>query len=444
MEHKNPYTLEITNIKEDPIDSIDNLVIKTKQAFIKWGSLKINERVSILKKVIPNARKEEDALAKIVSKEMGKPIANASLEVKRLADYLEFYCNNAEEVLTDNKTKDGIVTYTPLGVVGIISPWNFPVGVPISGIIPALISGNSVIFKPSEYVIKTGQKIVEIFNDSEGFPKNLLSIFIGSKEHGKALVQSDINMIHFTGSTSAGKHIMAKAGEGIKRVLLELGGMDASIVCKDADIIKAAESLVENNCSNTGQVCCAVKRVYVVEDVYDEFVKKAKEISSTITYGNPEDEVKMGPLVAKFQQEKVHSIVTDAKEKGASILTGGFLPDDKPYFYPSTIILNATNEMKVLCEEPFGPVLPITKVKDYNEAIKLANDSKYGLMASVWTKDLELANKIARKLEAGTVCINKHKGPPLGSPFGGVKESGIGFVRSAEALKQFCNVKFIH
>lgn len=444
MKHVNPYTGQETNIAEDDISKIQEKICLARVAQKNWKKVNLDQKIEIMEKVANLAKEKEEQLAALITEEMGKPIDQARKEVLRFSNYINFYKDNVKDVLKDEMLVEGFQYFEPVGVVAVISPWNFPVGVPISGIVPALFSGNSVIFKPSEYVPRVGNLIVEIFNSTPLFPKNLLQVLIGGKDHGKELVSSDVNMIHFTGSTEAGKHIMKEAANGIKRVLLELGGMDASLVLNDADVKLAADKIVSNNIKNSGQICCAVKRVYVDEDVFDEFVNFSKEKIEQLKIGDPTKDVDMGPLVASFQKEKLLRIKADALSKGADVFSKSCSFSNSDNFFEPSLVLNANSEMSILSEEPFGPILPIMKFRTEAEAVELANDSKYGLTASIFSQDINRAKKLARELEAGSVSINAHAGPPLGCPFGGHKESGIGFVRSKDALKQFCNVKYIN
>ena len=443
MEVVNPATETTHSVQETALSELPEIVRKAKMAQKEWAKHSISERASIIQALGPLMNDSLEMLAQSITNDMGKPIAKARAEVEGVIRTINFYCSQAADWLASEKSDLGEVVFDPLGVVAVISPWNFPIHVPSSGIFPALLAGNAVVFKPSEYTLETGKGIAALFRELPGLPENIFQIVVGGKEHGKALVEQAVDMVHFTGSTAAGKHIMQSCAAGLKRVLLELGGMDAAIVLKDADVKRAAQKIVGFNCNNTGQVCCSIKRVYVEEEIYDEFVRAATAVSSGITFGDPNTNVDMGPLVAGFQRDKVASIVKDAKNKGAKIHTGGELPTGKGYFYPSTIITDVSKEMRLLNEEPFGPVLPIMKVSSWQEAVEEANSSMYGLTGSVWSNDLELGKKVAALLEVGTASVNKHGPGPLGTPFGGAKQSGIGRVKTKEAMRDFCNTKFI-
>jgi succinate-semialdehyde dehydrogenase / glutarate-semialdehyde dehydrogenase len=270
-----------------------------------------------------------------------------------------------------------------------------------------------------------------------------VQLIVGGKAHGRAVVEAGVAMIAFVGSTEAGKDIMKTCAAGLKRVSLELGGLDSAIVLKDADIQSAARQIVRSNCANRGQVCASIRRVYVELPVYSQFLQIAVAESQKIRVGNPLDDVDMGPLAGAFQLQKVEAAVADAVQKGAHVLTGGKRLEGKGFFYPSTIVAGVTNDMMLVNSEPFGPVLPIMPVDDWAEAVQWTNSTRYGLTGSIWTKDTNLARIIASQLDVGVVGFNSHGVPPLGAPWGGTKESGIGRIRSKEGLQEFCNVKFV-
>ncbi|MEZ4755083.1 MAG: aldehyde dehydrogenase family protein [Bdellovibrionota bacterium] len=357
---------------------------------------------------------------------------------------MKYFTENAPEWLATEKVNGENIEFSPLGVVAVISPWNYPTYVSLNCIVPALLAGNTVVYKPSEYAASTGIFLASLFQELNNFPEDALQLVVGAKEHGKELVKQDVQMVSLVGSTAAGKHVMEQCAKDLKKVLLELGGMDAAIVLSDVDIPKAAETIVKRNCDNTGQICCAIKRVYVEEEIYDKFITAAVEASKNISYGSPDQDVHMGPLVAKFQRDKIESIVADAKEKGANILTGGKAPAQKGYYYPSTVVTNVKSDMRIMTEEPFGPLLPIIPVKNWEEGVTEANNSNYGLTGSVWTKDLAKGRKIASKLDVGIAAVNAHGGGGFGLPWGGAKQSGIGRNGWKGGMREFTNIKTVH
>lgn len=446
MEHVNPATEEKSVIKATAIESIPAQVASARTAQVDWSKVPVSQRSEILKGLRTLITEDRlRSLSQCISNDMGKPVARAEGEIKAALVLVDYLCDHAAQWLAAEDAPGGKIHYQPLGLIGVVSPWNFPFYVPLTAIIPALCAGNGVIFKPSEHAPGIGIEIARLFQELESFPENLLQTVIGAKEHGKAVVNADVQMISFTGSTAAGKHIMSACSGQLKRTLLELGGMDPAIVLSDADLDDAAKKIVRNNCDNTGQVCCAIKRVYVERAVYHDFVAKAVENSRKITFGAPDSDVHMGPLVAGFQREKVADIVEDARTKGATVHSGGEIPDQPGYYYPSTILTDVTAQMRVLTEEPFGPVLPIIPVESSEEAIRLANASDYGLTGSVWTGDPQGKGlNLAKQLEVGQAHINTHGSGPVGCPFGGAKQSGIGRAKSRDGMRSYCNTKYIN
>ena len=444
MKIVNPATEEISDIKTTELGEIAQLLVdRAKQAQSSWASLELAERLECLG-AFELSDSDLERIAKIISNDMGKPIASARKELVGSLEILKYYSEHAQSWLAPDPHMQGHIHYQPLGIIAVITPWNFPFRVPLFNIVAPLLAGNAVVFKPSEYSLASGIELAQSLKAV--LPnKDLLQTIVGAKEHGQELVKSDIQMVAFTGSTSAGSHIMQACARDIKRVKLELGGMDPAIVLKDADIESSAKAIVRANCVNTGQVCCAAKRVYVEEDIYPAFVQAAVEASKQVSFGDPSTEVDMGPLVAKFQRDKVADIVEDARAQGATVHSGGYLPQGKGYYYPSTIVTDVTAKMRIMYEEPFGPVLPIVPVLNWQDAVIQANDSPYGLTASVWTGDPGgLGQKIAAQLEVGQVGINGHACAPIGAPFGGAKQSGIGRVHGKESMRSYCNTKYIY
>lgn len=439
----NPATEEVTEIEETSLNSIPEMCEKARLAQKIWAANSIDERIKIISNFSKLLSDNKKTLSAAITEDMGKPIASSLKEIEAVNGYVEYFCDNAKTWLANEEVESCVIAYQPKGVIGIISPWNYPLSVPNSSIVPSLIAGNAVIFKPSEHGIRIGGKIVELINSIPGIPQNLCQVIIGGKEYGKALVQSDVDMIAFTGSTAAGKHIMESSASKLHNIILELGGLDAAIVCDDADIEKSAESIVKNNAYNSGQTCCAIKRVFVDEKVYDNFVVAAKNIASDLSVGNPKEDVFMGPVVAKFQLEKIEKFVNDAITKGAKVETGGSRNEGTGFFFPPTILTQVNDDMEIMNDEPFGPILPIIPVKNWEEGIDKANSTRYGLAGSVWTEDKEKAKKVLEKIEVGVAGHNCHGVGPVGTPFGGVKQSGIGRVRSRDGMRAFCNTKVI-
>ena len=440
----NPATEEVTEIEETPLTEISSLVEKARNAQTEWGEKSPEERARIVSQIVGRLEERIGEYAPASTADMGKPDFFAAREITMIADKIANVCKSAPKWLAATEEDGAWVEYNPLGVIGVISPWNFPYFCSFDSIIPALLAGNAVVYKPSEYAIRAGIKISELFIDLPDFPEDLFQIVIGSKDHGKELVKQDIQMISFIGSTAAGKDIMKNSSADLKKLLLELGGMDAAIVLKDCDIKETAKNLVQTNCYNSGQVCCSVKRVYIEQDIFDQLRDEMIEVSKGIVCGDPADKVTMGPLSSREQYEKVSSIVEDAKSKGATVHTGGAGLRDKGFFYPSTIVSGVTKDMRILTEEPFGPVLPLIPFDTINEAITESNNSPYGLTGSVWTSNEAVAKEIASKLEVGVVGINKHGSGPTHMPWGGAKQSGVGRANSAIGIRNYTNIKTVH
>ena len=439
MKVLNPVTEEAIEIQELSEVSLETRLKELKRS--AWKEQSLDYRIAALEKVIASLTNQKESFAAVISNEMGKPLNLATVEVDRSIAEAKYFLENATSYLAKHTAPDGYVVYQPLGLVAVISPWNFPVMLPMRAIIPALIAGNSVVFKPSELTTRTGEALSKLFLDSD-----LLGSFfcaVGGKDLGKAIVQSEVKLIAFTGSTAAGKHIFRSAADGVKKLVLELGGLDAAIVLPDVDIKKTAQLVLRGNTANSGQVCNSIKRVYVDQQIYQEFLAEIVQLSKQVSVGDPSQNPDMGPLVSLEQLNAIQAFVDDAKQKGGTVHTGGSRLDRKGFFYPSTILSSLKSEMRILNEECFGPVLPVVPVENWQQAVELANDTTYGLAASVWTNDLDLAQTIALKLEVGGVHINTALAGGPGTPWGGCKQSGIGRQKTKESLLEFCNTKYI-
>ena len=455
----NPTTEEI--YKEFEITSNKKIdeIVKNSCNENSWKEKTVEQRIKILKPILKILEEKKEIVAKTMALEIGKPLKAGRHELsiikKRIEDYFEMIPDFIkDEILFETETEKNLAVFEPLGTVLIITPWNAPIFLPLASIIPALITGNNVIFKPSEYSTDVGLIINEIFNElkkqdnNQGLPENSFQIVIGEKETGKYLVESDIDMVVLIGSIKAGQEVIKTCAESknkLKKFILELGGKDPAIILEDAELDKAAKEIIKSSTMYTGQVCFGVERVYCHESVYDEFLKKLIEETEKIKAGDPLNEnTDIGPFSVKFQLEKVLDHIKDALNKGAEIIRGKtFKINNKGYFMESGILTNVNHSMKIMKEETFGPITPIIKFKTIDQAIKLANDSEYGLTASIWTKNLKLGEEIAKKIEAGTVEINRHGLSKAGCPWGGYKKSGVGRIYSKEGIRSFCNTKHI-
>lgn len=444
MRITNPTTEISVEVSETPIDEIPVKVASAKLVQKEWAKLSASDRAAILAPLTSAFKTNEERIAHETTLDMGKPITLSRRDVLRAQEAITKLCAIGPDWIKDEVTAEGTRRYDPLGVIGVISPWNYAVTLPIFGIIPALIAGNSVVWKPSENAYRVSQLIAELIWALPKFPKDVLQLIVGGTTQGKELVKQPVQLISFTGSTKVGKEIMAACAEHLTRVQLELGGLDAAIVLEDADVAEAAKSIFTMNTTNSGQICCAVKRVLVHRSVYKEFLDNCIELSKNITLGDPFNEkTLMGPLANENQLRRVETFIADINEKGGKIHTGGSRIDSPGYFFPSTIVSDLPSNSQLLHEESFGPILPIIPFDSNNEAITQANNTQYGLTASIWTKNTTEAKELSSKLDVGVVNINKHGTPPTGGPWGGTKGSGIGRMRCREGMLEFCNLKYI-
>jgi acyl-CoA reductase-like NAD-dependent aldehyde dehydrogenase len=435
MKVTNPYTLEAHEVAETP--SVQELFKHAQQDFTHWSAKTVAERVKLLTKALSSFQAQSEQIARVLSEEVGKPIALSRFEIERTLEEWEYMLAHAEEFLRPEKLDGAEVHFSALGVVAVISPWNFPALLPLRGIVPALLAGNTVICKPSELSPRTAVAFSKAF---EGVAP--LFIAIGGKEMGAEVVRLPVRAIAFTGSTAVGKSIAKEASNSLKRIILELGGLDAAIVLADADIAVAAGEIVRNNARNTGQVCNAIKRVLVHESVYQQFLVKAAEVLEQIVYGDPLDEkTEVGPLVSEVQYNRVQSFLDDAISKGAKPISRTLQPQG--FLFPQVLLTDVPQSAKLLHEEPFGPLLPVIPFSSEAEAVKVANDTSFGLTASVWTRDSHAARRIASQLDVGLVRHNTHAAMKSGIPWGGAKESGVGRMKTKEGLREFTNVKVI-
>ncbi len=444
----NPTTEEV--IKEFEISdkkTVFRSVKKAEMAFTEWKKIDISEREQIIKKFSGLLGKKKDEIAELISKEVGKNMTESESEIEGSLDNINWFISEVRKIVRDEIVKLDIENVTaklrfePVGVVGIITPWNFPVDSPLWKIIPALLTGNTVVFKPSELSIICGLKIAEILKEA-GIPEGVFNVVIGNETTGKYLVSSKVNMISFTGSSKAGKDVASRAGKGLKKVVLELGGSDPFIVFEDAVFEQAVNAAVFGRFLNCGQVCTSAKRIFVYKNTYDSFLESFVEKVKRLKVGNPLDKnTEIGPMVSKKQLEILERQVNDAVDKGAKIICGGKRIGGRGYFYEPTVLTNVRRDMTVLNEEVFGPVASVLSFKSIKEVIKLANNTKYGLGASIWTHNIKTAEEMIKSLESGMIWINDFGTPYPQCPQGGIKESGIGRELSKYGVLEFCNMK---
>ena len=427
-------------------EQVFQLVGKARRAFPEWKK-DYEKRRSYIYVLVEYLKKNKMELAKVATSEMGKTIKESIGEVEKCAWALEFYADNGDSFLADEvlntDARKSFLTFEPLGVIGSIMPWNFPYWQALRFAAPCLMAGNVIVMKPSRVTMQTGIEIEKAFTES-GIPDGIFQTVIGSVESANHLIDSDVNAVTFTGSTDAGAKVGQRAAMNLKKCVLELGGSDPFIVLDDAIIEKAAEGAVKGRFINCGQSCVASKRFFVSKNIAKDFIELFIKKASQLKVGDPTlIETDIGPLSSKGSLETISGIVEDAKEKGAEILLGGSKIDGKGYFYQPTILTNVKPNMRIAKEETFGPVAPITIVENESEAVRLANDTEFGLGASIWTKDLAKAEKISRRIESGIVSVNNVVISDPRIPFGGIKHSGFGRELSRYGMLEFVNIKSV-
>ncbi|HEY7409425.1 MAG TPA: aldehyde dehydrogenase family protein [Vicinamibacteria bacterium] len=436
-------------------DQAASAVAAAREAFPGWRALSFRERGKVLQRMREIVVAQGDGLAELIAREQGKPVAEGyvadlfpSLEVlKHLALHAEDLLREEDveaEVLLQAH-KDCRLVYEPFGVVLNITPWNYPFSIPLTGTAAALAAGNTVVVKPAPATTLIALRMAELFQEA-GAPAGVVNVVAVDDTVAASLVEDPrVGKILFTGSVATGRKVMAAAARNLTPVLLELGGKDAAIVCRDADLDRAARGVVWGAFMNAGQTCASVERVYVEAPVADDFVAKVVEETRRLRVGDPEGEVEMGPLTLERQRALVAEHVDEAVGQGARALTGGAAPAGPGWFYPPTVLTGVTQDMRIMREETFGPVLPIMAVESLDEAIRLANDSAYGLTASGWTRSADTGRRLQRELHAGVVTINdclSSYGEPT-APWGGVKHSGIGRTHGRSGLREMVQVKYV-
>jgi phenylacetaldehyde dehydrogenase len=405
-----------------------------------WAALGHDARSAALLKAADAVERSAEELAQLLSREQGKPLngPNARFEVGACAAWLRATANTLlepEPIVDDGQTRAEL-HYKPIGVVGAIGPWNWPMMITIWQIAPALRMGNAVVVKPSEYTPLSVLALVKVLN--EELPEGILSVVSGSRDVGARLAgHPAIGKVMFTGSTATGKAIIKSSADTVKRLTLELGGNDAGIVLPDADPKAIAEDIFWGAFINTGQTCAALKRLYVHTDIYDAVCEELATVAKAMPMGNGLDENNvLGPLQNKAQYDIVATLVQAAKDSGARVLLGGNPDTSQPgYFYPTTLVADIDNNNPLVTEEQFGPALPIIRYNTIDEAVEKANGLDVGLGASVWSSNPAAARDVATRIQAGTVWINKHGAVDPRIPFGGAKQSGYGLEFGVEGLK---------
>ncbi len=452
---RDPATGEIlAELDATPASELPHIFARAREAQAKWAALSVKKRANHLRQLREVMINRADEIATLISRENGKPrFESLAAEVFASVDTITYFANKAPTLLRDQniplvlfKHKKSKLNFWPLGVVAVIAPWNYPLMEPLATIIIALVAGNAVVFKPSEVTPLVGLKIQELCEEA-GLPANLIQTVIGDGAIGAAIIDQKPAKIFFIGSTATGRKIMKAAAEHLIPVNLELGGKDAMIVLADADLDFATSCAIWGGYSNTGQFCAATERVLVHESVAPKFMAMLKEKLQTLRQGPSTGfDNDLGPITFPKQAAIYESHLNEAHAAGAHFSLGGGLSPDRRYMPPAIVSGPNIEKLEIYNEETFGPVLAVTTFKSVTEAVEKANRSKYGLLASVITRNISLGEQIARQLEVGTVTINEvaYTGGLAETPWGGVKESGFGRVRSDMGIFEFVNVRHIH
>ncbi|MCH7598764.1 MAG: aldehyde dehydrogenase family protein [Myxococcales bacterium] len=425
-------------------------VERARKAQPEWAALSVESRAGYLRKVLKIVIERQEDVIETVIRETGKTRSEAiTMEVFSACDSLAYYAKRASKLLAPQKRSlHGVMRFmkkmtihqVPLGVVGVITPWNGPFILAVNPVAQALVAGNTVLLKPSEVTPFSAQLLAEFFEQA-GLPEAVFQVLTGDGETGAALCEADIDKITFTGSAATGRKVAEVCGRRLVPCTLELGGKDPMIVCEDADIESAAAGALSGAYMNTGQYCCGTERVYVVDSVADEFIEEVVKRAGALRQGDT-GESDVGAIFWPRQMEIIEAHMADAVAKGVTVRVGGRRnPDLKGLYYEPTVLTDVTHDMQIMVDETFGPILPIMRVKDEDEAIRLANDSHYGLGATIWTSDNQRAVRLAQKIESGSVCINDMTITYgcLEAPFGGRKSSGVGQINGDNGIRGYCH-----
>ena len=430
----------VAKVRVDSFAELDAAIARAQEAQAAWAALPDAERAAFLERAADAIDASAEALALVLAREQGKPLngPNARFEVGACAAWLRATAATPQpkEVVVDDGTTYAELVYRPIGVVGVITPWNWPMMIAIWQIAPSLRMGNTVVAKPASNTTLSGLALAAVLNDV--LPEGVLNLVAGNGAVADALVRNAaIGKVMFTGSTETGQKIIEASAGNLSRLTLELGGNDAGIVLPDADPKAIAENLFWGAFINTGQTCAALKRLYVHDSVYDAVVEELAAIAANMPMGVGTDEANvLGPLQNRGQFEIVDQLVEDAKQRGARVVLGGEPDRDAAgNFYPTTLVADIDNDAPLVQEEQFGPALPIIRYTDLEQAIAWANGVDVGLGGSVWSSDRDKAREVAARIQSGTVWINSHGGVDPRIPFGGVKQSGYGLEFGVEGLK---------
>jgi acyl-CoA reductase-like NAD-dependent aldehyde dehydrogenase len=427
-------------------ENVSTVVKKARDAYKEWGK-DFDKRIDSLYHVANELRKNKENLSRTATNEMGKAIKEARAEIEKCVWAIEYFADNGKNFIHEESfntdARKSIIKFEALGVIASIMPWNFPYWQALRFAAPSLVAGNTIVLKPASATMQCGLEIEKTF-DKAGLAEGIFKTVIGDSSVAEILVDSDVNAVTFTGSVPVGAKVAQRATSQLKKTVLELGGSDPFIVCADADIEKASTGAVKGRFINCGQSCIASKRFIVVKNIANEFIEKFIQKTGKLKVGDPSsDDTDIGPLVNAKALKTIDSQVNDSIKEGAEVFIGGEQMGSKGYFYKPTILGNTTPNMRIVNEEVFGPVAPILIAENEKEAIKLANDSEFGLGASIWTKDLENAEVLSNIIKSGIVSVNNVVVSDPRVPFGGIKKSGFGRELSRYGMLEFVNIKSI-
>jgi succinate-semialdehyde dehydrogenase/glutarate-semialdehyde dehydrogenase len=449
LETINPATEEVVEqFQQYKDEKINEILEKCHHAHLEWRLLFLYTRAKSVKKLASALRNNKKSLAATITEEMGKPLAQSIAEVDKCAAMIDFYAHNSPVWLEDQaiatEAQKSFVTFQPLGVILAIMPWNFPLWQVLRFAIPAILAGNTVILKHAPNVCRTALALEKLFTECE-LPDGLFkTVFLGINRIPALIEHPYIQGVSLTGSEKAGRSVAALAGKNLKRAVLELGGSDPYVIFHDADLELAVDTCVDSRLINCGQSCISAKRFIVAEEIADMFEEMFVEKMKSKTMGDPLGKFDIGPMARNDLRRQLHKQATQSVEKGAKLRTGGFIPDETGFYYPPTVLTGVLPGMSVWDEETFGPVAAVTRFNTELEAVRLAQDTPYGLGAALFSKDIDRMEKLAKhKIMAGSVFINDFVRSDARLPFGGIKASGLGRELSHFGLMEFVNIKTV-
>jgi acyl-CoA reductase-like NAD-dependent aldehyde dehydrogenase len=449
IESVNPTTEEVlATFDELTPDDIEGAIATAHQAWGDWSRTPVGERGQFMRRVAKFLRENKPRFARLITLEMGKPIVEAEAEIEKCALTCDFYADNAERFLSEEPVKtnaaESYVAFEPLGIVLAIMPWNFPFWQVFRFAAPALMAGNTALLKHASNVPQCSLAIEEVFREG-GLPEGAFrSLLVRGEAVERIIEDARVKAVSLTGSSATGAQVAGLSGHALKKTVLELGGSDPFIVLADADLHASAAVAVRSRFQNAGQSCIAAKRFIVARDVAEEFEQLFAEEVSRLKVGDPLDrDTSIGPMSRSDLRDALDEQVRKSVQQGAKVLVGGERIKGRGYFYAPTVLTNVSAQMPVLAEETFGPVAAVIRVEDVEEAVEVANNTPFGLGANLWTRDIEAARNLARRIEAGSVFINGMVASDPRLPFGGVKQSGYGRELSEFGIREFVNVQTV-